>query len=66
MVSTGRTARASWVGTGSALIAVGAMLAFGFTGEVLGLDVDAVGWVLMTVGVVAVVAAAVRHLRRSD
>jgi hypothetical protein len=65
-VSTDKSAEASWVGTGFALIAVGAVLAFTFTGEVLGLDVDVdvVGWLLMTVGVIVVVAAAIRRLPR--
>ena len=66
MVSTNESAEASWVGTGFALIAVGAVLAFTFTGEVLGLAVDVVGWILMSVGVIVLVAAAIRRLRRSD
>jgi len=65
MVSTDKFAGASWVGTGFALIAVGAVLGFTFTGEVLGLDIDVVGWFLMIVGVIVVVAAAVRRMRRS-
>ncbi|MGZ5406319.1 DUF6458 family protein [Aeromicrobium sp.] len=65
-MSTDKSAEASWVGTGFALIAVGAVLAFTFTGEVLGLDVDVIGWFLMTVGVIVVAAAATRRLRRSN
>ncbi|MGZ5369286.1 MAG: hypothetical protein ACXWXF_00565 [Aeromicrobium sp.] len=65
-MSTDKSAEASWVGTGFALIAVGAVLAFTFTGEVLGLDVDVIGWFLMTVGVIGVAAAATRRLRRSN
>lgn len=42
----------------------GAVLAFTFTGEVLGIDVDVAGWLLMAAGVVALVAAATRRLRR--
>lgn len=66
MVSTDKSAEASWVGTGFALIAIGAVLAFTFTGELLGLDVEVVGWFLISVGVIAVIAAAVRRVRRSD
>ena len=65
-MSTDKSAGTSWVGAGFALIAVGAVLAFTFTGEVLGLDVDVAGWVLMIVGAIVVVAAAIRRLRRSD
>jgi len=42
------------------------VLAFTFTGEVLGLDLDVVGWLLMTVGVIVVVAAAIRRARGSN
>jgi hypothetical protein len=53
------------VGTGFALIAAGAALAFTFTGEILGLDVDVVG-ALMIAGAVAVVLALIRGRRRPD
>ena len=65
-VNTEKSAEGSWVGTGFAFIAVGALLAFAFTGEVLGLGVDVVGWSFMAVGVVVVAAAVVRRLRRSE
>jgi Domain of unknown function (DUF6458) len=38
---------------GIILIAVGAILVWGVTGEASGVDVDAVGWILMIVGAVA-------------
>lgn len=63
-MSTDQPAGTSWVGIGLALIAVGAVLAFTFTGEVLGIDVDVAGWLLMAAGVVALVAAATRRRRR--
>ena len=66
MVSTDKSAEASWVGTGFALIAIGAVLAFTFTGELLGIDVEVVAWFLISVGVIAGIAASVRRLRRSD
>jgi small basic protein len=65
-MSTDKSAEASWVGTGFALIAIGAVLAFTFTGDLLGIDVDVAGWFLISVGVITVIAAAVRRLRRSN
>jgi hypothetical protein len=38
---------------GLILIAVGAILVWAVTGEASGVDVDAVGWILMIVGAVA-------------
>ena len=38
---------------GLILIAVGAILVWAVTGEARGVDVDAVGWILMIVGLVA-------------
>jgi hypothetical protein len=38
---------------GVILIAVGAILVWGVTGEANGVDVDAVGWILMIVGGIA-------------
>ena len=38
---------------GVILIAAGAILVWGVTGEVSGVDIDAVGWILMAVGGVA-------------
>jgi hypothetical protein len=63
MVGNGQSAVTPWVGTGFALIAVGAVLAFTFTGEVLGVDVDVVGWLLMALGLLALVAAAIHRTR---
>ena len=40
------------MGTGSALIAVGALLAFAFTGDVLGINTDVLGALLLAAGVV--------------
>jgi hypothetical protein len=38
---------------GVILIAVGAVLVWGVTGEASGVDIDAVGWILMIVGAIA-------------
>jgi hypothetical protein len=38
---------------GAILIAVGAILVWGVTGDASGVDIDAVGWILMIVGAVA-------------
>jgi hypothetical protein len=38
---------------GIILIAVGAVLVWGVTGETSGVDIDAVGWILMIVGAIA-------------
>ena len=37
------------------LIAAGAILIWGVTGEFAGLDVDAIGWILMVVGIIGAV-----------
>ncbi|MGH2921310.1 MAG: DUF6458 family protein [Gaiellaceae bacterium] len=37
------------------LIAAGAILIWGVTGEFAGLDVDAIGWILMVVGIIGLV-----------
>jgi hypothetical protein len=42
------------LGVGLLLIAVGAILVWGVTGEVGGVNEDAVGWILMIVGAVGV------------
>ena len=36
------------------LIAVGAILTFAVTGEVSGVDIDVVGWILMGIGAVGI------------
>lgn len=51
------------MGIGLALLAVGALLAFAFTGEVLGVDTDVLGILLMVAGVVVTVLAVVRNRR---
>jgi hypothetical protein len=38
---------------GVILIAVGAILVWGVTGEASGVDIDAVGWILMIIGAIA-------------
>jgi hypothetical protein len=37
------------------LIAVGAILVWGVTGNVAGIDEDAIGWILMVIGAVGIV-----------
>jgi hypothetical protein len=37
------------------LIAGGAILVWGVTGEFAGVDIDAIGWILMVVGIVGLV-----------
>lgn len=51
------------LGSGFALIAVGAVVLFTFTGTVLGLDVDLVGFVLVLVGAVALGRGLLRRRR---
>lgn len=46
------------------LIAVGALLAFAFTGDLLGVDTDVLGLLLMVAGVVVTLLAVVRNRRR--
>jgi hypothetical protein len=43
------------IGIGLLLIAAGAILVWGVTGNVGGLNEDAIGWILMIVGAVGVV-----------
>ena len=43
------------LGLSLVLIAVGAILAFAVTFEAAGVDITAVGWILMTVGMLGVV-----------
>ena len=52
------------MGTGVALIAVGALLAFAITGDLLGIDTDVLGVLLLAAGVVVTVLAGSRALRR--
>jgi hypothetical protein len=47
------------IGLSLVLIAAGAILVWGVTGEVAGLDVDAIGVILMIVGVVGIVLSMV-------
>jgi hypothetical protein len=37
------------------LIAVGAILVWGVTGNIAGIDEDAIGWILMVIGAVGIV-----------
>jgi Domain of unknown function (DUF6458) len=41
------------------LIAGGAILVWGVTGEFAGVDIDAIGWILMVVGIVGLVLSAI-------
>jgi hypothetical protein len=43
------------MGVGIFLIAVGAILVWGVTGEFAGVDIDAIGWILMVVGILGVI-----------
>ena len=43
------------LGIGLFLIAIGAILVWGVTGNVAGVDEDAVGWILMVVGLAGLV-----------
>jgi Domain of unknown function (DUF6458) len=47
------------IGVSILLIAVGAILIWGVTGEVSGVDIDAVGVILLIVGVVGIVLSMV-------
>ncbi len=51
------------MGAGFALIAIGAILAFTFTGEILGIDVDIIGVILMIAGALALAFGLLRALR---
>ncbi|MFN8074537.1 MAG: DUF6458 family protein [Kineosporiaceae bacterium] len=42
------------LGVGVFLLLIGAILAFAVTGDVSGLDINAVGWISMLVGLVAI------------
>jgi membrane protein implicated in regulation of membrane protease activity len=52
------------MGIGLALVAVGALMAFAMTGELLGVDTDVLGVLLIVAGVVVAVLAAARTRRR--
>jgi len=43
------------LGASLLLVAAGAILIWGVTGEFAGIDVDAIGWILMIVGIVGLV-----------
>jgi hypothetical protein len=53
------------MGIGLALVAVGALLAFAFTGELLGIDTDVLGVLVIIAGVVVTVLAAAQTRRRN-
>ena len=42
------------IGVSIFLIAVGAILVWGITGDIAGLDEDAIGWILMAVGALGI------------
>jgi hypothetical protein len=52
------------IGASLFLIAVGAILAFAVTGEVQGLDIEVVGWILFAIGGVGLVLSLVLLSRR--
>ncbi|MBA2414712.1 MAG: hypothetical protein H0V64_02205 [Geodermatophilaceae bacterium] len=54
------------VGISIFLLALGAILAFAVTGEVSGIDLDIVGFVLMAVGVVGIIISLVLMNQRSN
>ncbi len=54
------------VGISIFLLALGAILAFAVTGEVSGIDIDVVGFVLMAVGVVGIIISLVLMNQRSN
>jgi lysylphosphatidylglycerol synthetase-like protein (DUF2156 family) len=43
------------MGVGIFLVAAGAILVWGVTGEFAGVDIDAIGWILMVVGILGVI-----------
>jgi hypothetical protein len=47
------------IGAGLILIAAGAILAFAVETEVSGVDIDAIGWILLVVGIVGVLLSLV-------
>lgn len=51
------------IGTGFALVAVGAILVFTFTGEMFGVDVDVLGVILMIAGALVLALGLFRGLR---
>jgi uncharacterized membrane protein len=51
---------------GLILIAVGAILVWAVTGETSGVDIDAVGWILMIVGFVAALLSLIFWVGWSD
>ncbi|MBA2389534.1 MAG: hypothetical protein H0V67_04690 [Geodermatophilaceae bacterium] len=54
------------VGVSIFLLALGAILAFAVTGEVSGVDLDVVGFVLMGVGVIGIIISLVLMNQRSN
>lgn len=54
------------VGISIFLLALGAILAFAVTGDVNGLDLDVVGFILMGVGVVGIIISLVMMNQRSN
>lgn len=54
------------VGISIFLLAVGAILAFAVTGDVKGLDLHVVGFILMAVGVIGIIISLVMMNQRSN
>ena len=59
------------IGISILLVAIGAVLAFAVTAQVAGVDLDAVGWVLMIVGAIGLIwsllaAARIRAVARRE
>jgi len=47
------------IGIGLLLIAGGAILAWGVTGDISGVDENAIGWILMVIGAIGVVLSGI-------
>ncbi|GAA1080978.1 DUF6458 family protein [Nocardiopsis composta] len=54
------------IGLGIFLVVIGAVLTFGITAEVAGLDLDAIGMILMAAGAAVVVISIILMITRRD
>ncbi|MFW5415803.1 hypothetical protein J0910_04165 [Nocardiopsis sp. CNT-189] len=54
------------IGLGIFLIVIGAVLAFGITADVAGLDLNAIGMILMAAGAAVVVITVILMITRRD
>lgn len=54
------------IGLGIFLMIIGAVLTFGITAELPGLDLDAIGYILMAAGLAVVVISIILMLARRD